>query len=152
MNITSYLTKNDLLFLMIFLLILLINSSWVLYAFYRNYSLTGKITPYIKQKSFSHLLRMRITDALSVTTIIVALYYLLFKKGLTPFLAFLLILLLIKSLSHILLVLNSYNLIFKNTNTLKYNEKTIYDFSLANNIYGQIVTFITSAYVIFKLF
>lgn len=143
------LTKNDLLFLMCFLLILLIDSTWALYAFFRNYNLTGKLTPYVKQHSFSDLLRMHITDILTFFTIIISFYFLLFKKGLSPFFILLLLLLLAKSISHGLIALRSYNLIFKNK--LTYTESKIHNISLADVIYGHILTLIFCAFIIYKL-
>ena len=145
---SSKLTTQNLEFLIFFIAILLIDSIFALFAFYRNYKLTGLLTPYSKKNSTTDKLRMHITDTLFVITVFVCLYFLFLKKGLSPFFVILLWLLLFKSISHLILAYNVYSYVVSGNST----NKNIQILSLADVIFGHILSLIFCFYIIFKLF
>jgi hypothetical protein len=140
----SGLTKQNIIFLMVFVVILFIDSIFALTAFYRNYKLTTKFTPYTDEYSTTDRLRMRVTDTLYVITCFVCSYFLFFKKGLSSFLVILLWLLVLKSVSHLFL---AYYYIINNNKT----STTIQNIAVTDVIFGHILSFILCFYVIFKI-
>ena len=91
---------------------------------------------------------MHITDTLYVITVFICLYFLFFKNGLTPFFVILLWLLLFKSISHLILAYNVYSY----TVTGSQENKNIQNISLADTIFGHIVSLIFCIFIMFKLF
>ena len=144
----SNLTKQNLEFLIFYIAILFIDSVFALFTFYRNYKSTGILTSYSKKNSTIDKLRMHITDTLYVITVFICLYFLFFKNGLTPFFVILLWLLLFKSISHLILAYNVYSY----TVTGSQENKNIQNISLADTIFGHIVSLIFCIFIMFKLF
>ena len=148
----SKLTNFDLRILIIFIIVLLIDSTVALYAFYRNYNITGKITPYVSQYATSDKIRMHITDTLFVFSTFICIYFLYFKTGLSQFLVILLWLLLFKSVSHLILASRSYFYFTKPNSKTNKSNKAFENLTLADNIFGQILSLTMSIYILNKLF